>query len=152
MTEPISSFLTLDILNPLQRWLSDLPWWLVAAVVVRGRLGARRRAPRHPARVGCVVLLGLMQAPVGYTFQGTTSYDFNAWTSAMDTLSLVLVALVLDLAVGIPLGIAAYRWRAVDQVLRPILDFLQTLPAFVYLIPVVALFGVGNVAGLSAPR
>ena len=52
--------------------------------------------------------------------------------------------------VGVPLGIAAYRWRAVDQVLRPILDFLQTLPAFVYLIPVVALFGVGNVAGVTA--
>jgi glycine betaine/proline transport system permease protein len=62
----------------------------------------------------------------------------------------VLVALAIDLIVGIPLGIAAYRSRAVDQILRPILDFLQTLPAFVYLIPVVALFGVGNVAGVSA--
>ena len=59
----------------------------------------------------CVVLLGLMQAPDGYTFQGTTSYNFVAWNDAMETLSLVLVALVLDLAVGIPLGIAAYRWR-----------------------------------------
>ena len=91
-----------------------------------------------------------MQAPVGYTFQGTTSYNFVAWSDAMETLSLVLVALVLDLIVGIPLGIAAYRWRVVDQVLRPILDFLQTLPAFVYLIPVVTLFGVGNLAGVSA--
>ncbi len=110
------------------------------AVVARRRGGVRNRlAARGGMRRGillatCVVLLGLLQAPVGYTFQGTTSYDFNAWTSAMITLSLVLVALVLDLAVGIPLGIAAYRWRAVDQVLRPILDFLQTLPAFVYLI------------------
>ena len=77
---------------------------------------------------GCVVLLGLMQAPNGYTFQGTTSYNFVAWNDAMETLSLVLVALVLDLVVGIPLGIAAYRWRIVDQILRPFLDFLQTLP------------------------
>ena len=99
---------------------------------------------------GCVVLLGLMQAPNGYTFQGTTSYNFVAWSDAMQTLSLVIVALVSDLVIGIPLGIAAYRWRTVDQVLRPILDFLQTLPAFVYLIPVVTLFGVGNVAGVSA--
>ena len=146
---PISSFLTLHVLNPLQRWLVDLPWWLVTAIV--GTVGwARGGWRRGIVLAGCVVLLGLMQAPVGYTFQGTTSYDFNAWNDAMQTFSLVIVALVLDLVIGIPLGIAAYRWRAADHVLRPILDFLQTLPAFVYLIPVVTLFGVGNVAGVSA--
>lgn len=146
---PISNFLTLDILNPLQRWLGDIPWWLVAAVV--GTIAwARGGWRRGLLLAGCVVLLGFMQAPVGYTFQGTTSYNFNAWTDAMVTLSLVVVALVLDLAVGIPLGIAAYRWRAFDRGLRPVLDLLQTLPAFVYLIPVVALFGVGNVAGVAA--
>ena len=96
---PISSFLTLDILNPLQRWLSDLPWWLVAAVV--GMVGWVRGGVRRGLLLaGCVVLLGLMQAPNGYTFQGTTSYNFVAWNDAMETLSLVLVALVLDLASG----------------------------------------------------
>jgi glycine betaine/proline transport system permease protein len=146
---PITSFLTLDILNPLQRYLSDVPWWLMAAVV--GTIGWVRGGWRRGILLaGCVVLLGFMQAPDGYTFQGTTSYNFVAWADAMQTLSLVIVALALDLVVGIPLGIAAYRWRTVDQILRPILDFLQTLPAFVYLIPVVALFGVGNVAGVSA--
>ena len=146
---PISSFLTLDILNPLQRYLTDLPWWIVAAVV--GTIGwARGGSRRGVLLAGCVVLLGLMQAPVGYTFQGTTSYNFVAWNDAMETFSLVIVALALDLIVGIPLGIAAYRWRVMDRVLRPILDTLQTLPAFVYLIPMVALFGVGNVAGVSA--
>jgi len=145
----LSSFLTLDVLNPLQRFLGDFPWWLVAGLVgatawLRG--GVRRAA----LLVACVTLLGLMQAPVGYTFQGTTSYDFSAWTDAMQTLSLVIVALAVDLVVGIPLGIAAYRWRTADRILRPILDFLQTLPAFVYLIPVVALFGVGNLAGVTA--
>jgi glycine betaine/proline transport system permease protein len=149
IAEPISSFLTLDVLNPLQRYLTDVPWWLMTAVV--GTAGwVRGGWRRGVVLAGCVVLLGLMQAPVGYTFQGTTSYDFNAWSDAMQTLSLVVVALALDLVVGIPLGIAAYRWKPVDQVLRPILDLLQTLPAFVYLIPVVALFGVGNVAGVSA--
>lgn len=146
---PISNFLTLDILNPLQRWLVDVPWWLVAAVV--GTVAwARGGWRRGVLLAGCVVLLGFMQAPVGYTFQGTTSYNFDAWSDAMVTLSLVVVALVLDLAVGIPLGIAAYRWRPFDRLLRPVLDLLQTLPAFVYLIPVVALFGVGNVAGVAA--
>jgi glycine betaine/proline transport system permease protein len=146
---PVSSFLTLHVLNPLQRYLSDVPWWLMAALV--GTIGWLRGGWRRGILLAaCVVLLGLMQAPNGYTFQGTTSYNFVAWNDAMETLSLVLVALALDLIVGIPLGIAAYRWRTVDQILRPILDFLQTLPAFVYLIPVVALFGVGNVAGVSA--
>ncbi|MGH2998324.1 MAG: ABC transporter permease [Gaiellaceae bacterium] len=146
---PISSFLTLHVLNPLQRWFGDVPWFIVAALV--GTVGwVRGGWLRGVLLAGCVVLLGLMQAPNGYTFQGTTSYNFVAWSDAMETLSLVVVALALDLIVGIPLGIAAYRSRAVDRVLRPILDFLQTLPAFVYLIPVVTLFGVGNVAGVSA--
>ena len=146
---PISSFLTLHVLNPLQRWFGDVPWFIVAALV--GTVGWVRGGWRRGVLLaGCVVLLGLMQAPNGYTFQGTTSYNFVAWSDAMETLSLVVVALALDLVIGIPLGIAGYRWRTVDRVLRPILDFLQTLPAFVYLIPVVTLFGVGNVAGVSA--
>jgi glycine betaine/proline transport system permease protein len=145
----LSSFLTLHVLNPLQTFLGDLPWWLLAAFV--GAIAWVRGGPRRALLlVGCVALIGLMQAPVGYTFQGTTSYDFSAWDDAMLTLSLVIVALFLDLVLGVPLGIAAYRWRAVDNVLRPILDFLQTLPAFVYLIPVVALFSVGNLAGVTA--
>lgn len=149
VSESLSSFLTLQVLNPLQRFLNDFPWWLVAALV--GAVAwARGGARRAILLVGCVALMGLMQAPVGYTFQGFTSYDFAAWSDAMQTLSLVIVALALDLVIGIPLGIAAYRWRAADAVLRPILDFLQTLPAFVYLIPVVALFGVGNLAGVTA--
>jgi len=146
---PISTFLTLHVLNPLQRWFGDVPWFLVAAFV--GTVGWVRGGWRRGVLLaGCVVLLGLMQAPAGYTFQGTTSYNFVAWNDAMETLSLVVVSLLLDLVIGIPLGIAAYRWRTVDRILRPILDFLQTLPAFVYLIPVVTLFGVGNVAGVSA--
>jgi glycine betaine/proline transport system permease protein len=146
---PISSFLTLHVLNPLQRYLIDVPWFIVASIV--GTVAwARGGWRRGVLLASCVVLLGLMQAPVGYTFQGTTSYDFNAWNDAMVTLSLVVVALALDLVIGIPLGIAAYRSRTADRILRPFLDFLQTLPAFVYLIPVVTLFGVGNVAGVSA--
>jgi glycine betaine/proline transport system permease protein len=149
VSESLSSFLTLHVLNPLQSFLGDFPWWLLAALV--GAAAWARGGPRRAILlVGCVALMGLMQAPVGYTFQGTTSYDFSAWGDAMQTLSLVIVALALDLVLGIPLGIAAYRWRMVDNGLRPILDFLQTLPAFVYLIPVVALFGVGNLAGVTA--
>jgi len=149
VTTPISTFLTLHILNPLQRFLDRLPWWLVAATV--GTVGWVRGGYRRGLLLAsCVLLLGLLQAPVGYTYHGTVSYDFNAWADAMQTLSLVIVALTLALFFGIPLGIAAYRWKTVDRLLRPALDTLQTLPAFVYLIPMVALFGVGNVTGMSA--
>jgi glycine betaine/proline transport system permease protein len=72
------------------------------------------------------------------------------WTETMQTLALVLVAAALAAVVGIPLGVLAARRRAVSVVLRPVLDFLQTTPVFVYLIPAVFFFGVGVVPGVVA--
>jgi len=66
----------------------------------------------------------------------------------MTTLSIVLTALVLALVIGIPLGIWAARSNRAYSIMRPILDGMQTIPAFVYLIPVVMLFGIGNVPGV----
>ena len=99
VSQSLSSFLTLHVLNPLQSFLGDLPWWLLAGLV--GVVAWARGGPRRALLlVGCVALIGLMQAPVGYTYQGTTSYDFAAWDDAMVTLSLVIVALILDLVLG----------------------------------------------------
>lgn len=72
------------------------------------------------------------------------------WDNAMNTLSLVLLASVLAAAMGIPLGIWAARNERVSKIVRPILDFLQTMPAFVYLIPALMFFGVGVVPGIVA--
>ncbi len=72
------------------------------------------------------------------------------WTEMMDTLALVLTAVVFGLLVGIPTGIWASKSDKVWNVLRPILDFMQTLPAFVYLIPAVLLFKLGPVPGVIA--
>ena len=72
------------------------------------------------------------------------------WDAAMDTLSQVLVATLFALLMGIPLGIWAARNDRVRAPLRPILDFLQTIPAFVYLVPVIMLFNVGRVPGIMA--
>ncbi|MCL2551692.1 MAG: ABC transporter permease/substrate binding protein [Actinomycetia bacterium] len=72
------------------------------------------------------------------------------WHQAMDTLSLVLVATVVTLVVALPLGIWAARNRTVSAVLRPVLDLMQTMPAFVYLIPGIFFFGVGVVPGVIA--
>lgn len=72
------------------------------------------------------------------------------WPFAMDTLAQTLVAVVICVAIGIPLGIWSAHNDRVEQFIRPILDFLQTIPIFVYLVPVIMLFGTGSVAGLIA--
>ncbi len=72
------------------------------------------------------------------------------WTATMESLSLVLTAVVIALVVGIPVGIWASKSEVVDQLSRPILDFMQTLPAFVYLIPAVLFFRLGEVPGVIA--
>jgi glycine betaine/proline transport system permease protein len=76
--------------------------------------------------------------------------SMNQWNNAMQTLSMVLVAALVALALGIPLGIAAARWDRVSQTVRPVMDLMQTMPAFVWLVPVVTLFGIGVPAGLVA--
>ncbi|MEX2502174.1 MAG: proline/glycine betaine ABC transporter permease [Trueperaceae bacterium] len=72
------------------------------------------------------------------------------WDLTMTTLAMVLAAVVFCVIVGIPLGIAAARSDRFASGLRPVLDVMQTTPAFVYLVPVVMLFGIGTVAGVLA--
>ncbi|MDJ0932943.1 choline ABC transporter permease subunit [Breoghania sp.] len=72
------------------------------------------------------------------------------WTETMETLSLVISASVLCMVVGVPIGILAARKATFYTVLRPILDLMQTIPTFVYLIPALILFGLGMVPGLIA--
>jgi glycine betaine/proline transport system permease protein len=76
--------------------------------------------------------------------------SMNQWDNAMQTLSMVLVATLVALVLGIPLGIAAARWDRVSQAVRPVMDLMQTMPAFVWLVPVVTLFSIGVPAGLVA--
>ncbi len=72
------------------------------------------------------------------------------WENAMLTLALTVVAVLIATAIAIPLGIWAARSQTVSNVVRPILDFLQTMPAFVYLLPAIFLFSVGPVPGIVA--
>jgi len=74
----------------------------------------------------------------------------DLWTATMQTLALVFTATLLALLVGIPVGIGAAKRDAVERAVRPVLDFMQTMPAFVYLIPAVLLFGLGEVPGVIA--
>jgi glycine betaine/proline transport system permease protein len=76
--------------------------------------------------------------------------NLGLWKEMVETLVLVIYATVASLAVGVPIGILAARRRAVWQFLSPVLDMMQTLPTFVYLIPMLALFRLGVVPGIFA--
>lgn len=72
----------------------------------------------------------------------------GAWSQAMVTLALVLTALLFCIIIGLPLGIWLARSERAAKIIRPLLDAMQTTPAFVYLVPIVMLFGIGNVPGV----
>jgi len=74
----------------------------------------------------------------------------DLWKETMTTLAMIFTAVIFCMIIGIPLGIAASRSRIFEIILRPILDIMQTIPSFVYLIPVVMLFGVGLTPGVVA--
>jgi len=72
----------------------------------------------------------------------------GAWSEAMTTLALVFTSVFFCILIGIPVGIATARSNRLEAIIRPVLDAMQTLPAFVYLVPIVMLFGIGNVPGV----
>lgn len=132
-TENLSNFLTLSILNPFTSFFSAIPWWL--AVFGTGAAGVLVGNVRRGAQLAiCLVGVGLL----------------GVWADAASTLSQVVVALGLCMLIGFPIGVLAYWWPWLGRALRPMLDTLQTMPAFVYLIPVVVFFSVGPVAGVIA--
>lgn len=99
-------------------------------------------------------LLGL--ALKGWKFAGVTLLGLllvvgmEQWQAAMQTLALVLVSTVVAIVIALPLGVLAARRQWASTVLKPILDLMQTMPAFVWLVPVVTLFSIGVVPGVVA--
>jgi glycine betaine/proline transport system permease protein len=77
-------------------------------------------------------------------------YNMGYWEATMETLTLVLASVLIALSIGVPVGIASAKSDTVERIIRPILDFMQTLPAFVYLIPAVLFFKLGPVPGVIA--
>ncbi|WP_439876338.1 ABC transporter permease [Bacillus mycoides] len=76
--------------------------------------------------------------------------NINYWEQTMQTLALVLTSVIISIIVGIPIGILASQNERFSKFLKPTLDFMQTMPAFVYLIPAITFFGVGVVPGIIA--
>lgn len=111
-------------------------------------------APPFWAIIAVIALLGLVLR--GWLFAAGSALGLllivllGQWGNAMDTLALVLVASAIAIVVSVPLGILAARSNVASAVIKPILDFMQTMPAFVYLIPALILFRVGIVPGIVA--
>jgi len=118
----------------LEKLLLTSPWWLVLAAIVALVYGASRS---WRLSLGVVVAFLL----IGY---------FGMWENTMRTMSIITVCTLLSIALGVPIGIAMARSDRARSVITPILDIMQTMPAFVYLIPVVMLLGIGKVPGVIA--
>lgn len=133
VTEALKNAVTYHGLNPLQALLDSSPWFvsfaaLVALALVLGGVGAG---------VTSVICLALVVAT-------------GLWQDSMDTLAAVLVGTVLVMVLGIAVGVWMGRSPRADRLIRPVLDAGQVMPAFVYLIPFLALFDVGRFTGIMA--
>ena len=76
--------------------------------------------------------------------------SFNLWESAMITIAIMSIAVLLSVSIGVPVGILAANNNRFESILKPILDGMQTMPSFVYLVPGIMFFGLGNVAAILA--
>ncbi|WP_328632588.1 ABC transporter permease [Streptomyces sp. NBC_00356] len=124
---------TTGILNPVRDGLTWLPWWSVLLIVaaLAWLIGTWRTALTAVLAMAAIGALGV-------------------WKPSLDTLSQVIAAVLVTLVLGVAIGIGAARSERIERLLRPVLDVFQTMPQFVYLIPVVALFGVGRAPAVAA--
>lgn len=130
--DPISNAI-LRFLVTLEDFLKWIPWpILIIGVTAMGYKAAGRA-------VGIFSLASLLLLG-----------GFGLWESAMETLSLIIVSVITSIVIAIPVGILAARNNTLDALLRPILDAMQTMPAFVYLVPAIMFFGLGDQAGVLA--
>ncbi|MDP6572255.1 MAG: proline/glycine betaine ABC transporter permease [Rhodospirillales bacterium] len=124
----------LFVLVHLEQFLRGLPWWLVVLAVAAAAYHASRRAALSLGLAAAMVLIGVL----------------GLWDMAMQTVALMVVATVLAVAIGLPLGIALSGSRRARALALPVLDAMQTLPSFVYLVPALMLFGLGKVPAIFA--
>ena len=117
-----------------ERLMLGTPWPIVIAVIGLVAWFASRRVTIVAGAVATLLLIGY----------------FGMWDDTMRTISMILVCTLLSIVIGMPIGILMARSNAVQGVVNPILDVMQTMPSFVYLIPVVMLLGIGKVPGLIA--
>ncbi|MEX0753695.1 MAG: ABC transporter permease subunit [Actinomycetota bacterium] len=133
VTGAINDFLIIYVLDPLEALFVGVPWWMVAGAfaLLAWRVSGIKLA------IGCFACI----AALGF---------LGMWDLSMGTLTQVLVAVAITAAFAIPLGILAARSDRFERWSRPVLDAMQTMPAFVYLVPVLLLFEPGRVPAIIA--
>jgi len=121
------------ILVNINWFFQTIPWpiMLIGLTIIALLVSGRRVAIMTSI---CIFLLGAL----------------NLWSEGMATLALVASSVLVSVLLGLPLGILAAKNKTFDTVLRPVLDGMQTIPPFVYLIPAIMFFGIGNVPGILA--
>ena len=133
ITTGIKKGLYFGLINPLNTFLKGLPWWYTCLLFASVAYLVSGRA------LALITFIGLL-------FIGAT----DLWAFSMITLSTVTVSVLICFVVGVPLGIMAAYSRTIDRILKPILDTMQTMPVFVYLVPVIMLFGGGQIPAVIA--
>ena len=135
----IVSFSILFGLNGIKGILLALPWWLVILAV-----GYAAWRTMHKWWAG-LLMAGFM------ILIGSFSYgELGYWDLAMDTLSIIITSVIVCLIIGIPTGILMARSDRIESIIKPQLDAMQTMPSFVYLVPVMMLFSLGKVPATLA--
>lgn len=133
-TGPFSDFVTLEFVTPLRELLSaDIPW--PAMIGIGFVLGLWARGIRLAVGIGAALFA------IGF---------LGMWELSMDTLAQTIVGVTATLAIGIPVGIMTAHNDLLRSALKPVLDFFQTIPSFVLLVPVITLFNVGRIPGIIA--
>ncbi|MFC6382062.1 glycine betaine ABC transporter substrate-binding protein [Psychrobacter glacincola] len=130
----ISTVALTYLLLPIERLLTLIPPWLIIALVTVLAWFAVRKIWFALACGAGLFLIGA----------------FGLWGALIDTLALLIVSVWVTIVIGIPIGIAMSGSKLLRKVVTPILDVMQTMPSFVYLIPVLMLFGIGKVPALFA--
>ncbi|MFJ3934158.1 MULTISPECIES: ABC transporter permease [unclassified Streptomyces] len=133
VTNAFRDAITNSLLNPFQALLTDSPWWLVGV-----------------ALIALAVVLGGWRAGVTTTVCVGLLVGTGVWSDGMTTLASTLVATVLVMLLGVVLGVWMGRSALVDQLIRPTLDAAQVMPPFVYLVPLLALFGATRFTAIVA--
>ena len=131
--DSLSGFM-LVVLRQMELSLLWLPWWLVIAAICLVAWQASRNRILALGLAAALIIIGMM----------------DLWTDTMRTLAMLFIATGLTVVVGIPIGILMATTRLVRALMNPILDAMQTVPPFVYLIPFIFFFGLGNVAATFA--
>ena len=133
ITGDFKDFITAVVLDNVQTLLTESPWWLVAAVVL-----------------ALAWLLGGNRAPITAAICLALLIATGLWSDAMATLAATLVATAIVMVLGVVVGVWMGRSSRADRVIRPILDAAQVMPAFVYLVPFLALFAASRFTAVVA--